>query len=392
MADIGERKLATIRVIDDLQPIEGADLIEKAVVGGWNVVVKRGELKVGDLCVYCEIDSFLGDGNPAWQFLVDKQPKMFNGKKGHKLRSIKLRGVISQGFVMPLSALPQVTDTTVGTDVTEVLCIEKWEAQLAASLVGQAEGLFPSWLCKSDQNRFQNILSEVFGYEDQVIPANDVHPEIVRKAEADRDQRYEVTIKLDGSSMTAFAVSVDDKNEDGTKADTTSIKTGVCSRNLELKVNEANAGNSFVKMFMDAKIDEILTSYKKMTGCDIALQGELMGNGIQGNQEMLNKNKWFIFDVYLPFERRYALPVERRLIMDQLYTLGLDPELVSHVPVLHERATLQELGITDTASMLKFAEGPSLNAKSREGVVFKAVDRQFSFKAISNAWLLKNGD
>ena len=101
MADIGERKLATIRVIDDLQPIEGADLIEKAVVGGWNIVVKKNEFSVGDLCCYVEIDSFLGDGNPAWQFLVDKQPKMFNGKKGHKLRSMKMRGVISQGFVTP---------------------------------------------------------------------------------------------------------------------------------------------------------------------------------------------------------------------------------------------------------------------------------------------------
>lgn len=392
MADIGERKLATIRVIDALQPIEGADLIEKAVVGGWNIVVKKNEFSVGDLCCYVEIDSFLGDGNPAWQFLVDKQPKMFNGKKGHKLRSMKMRGVISQGFVMPLSALPQITDTAVGADVTEVLGIEKWEAQLAASLVGQAEGLFPSFIVKTDQNRFQNILGEIFGYDDVVIPANDVRPEIIRKAEAVRNQHYEITTKLDGSSMTVFVNGTFEADENGNKSTVETVKTGVASRNLELKVNEDNAGNSFVKMFIDAKLADILTTYKTMTTQNIAVQSELMGPGIQGNQEMLNKTKLFVFDVFLIDERRYALPAERKAIMEQLYTLGLDPELVSHVPVLYESVSLEELGITDTASMLKFAEGPSLNAKSREGVVFKAVDRQFSFKAISNAWLLKKGE
>ena len=62
-----KRKLVTIRTIDGLEPIEGADVIEVAVIGGWKLVVKRGEFKVGDQCVYFEIDSFLPDGVPAWQ-------------------------------------------------------------------------------------------------------------------------------------------------------------------------------------------------------------------------------------------------------------------------------------------------------------------------------------
>ena len=94
MSDI-TRKLATIRKIDTISPIEGADLIEVASVGGWNVVTKRGEFKAGDLAVYFEIDSFLKEGNPAWQFLVDKSSRMFDGERGHVLRTVKLRGVYS---------------------------------------------------------------------------------------------------------------------------------------------------------------------------------------------------------------------------------------------------------------------------------------------------------
>lgn len=343
MADIGERKLATIRVIDDLQPIEGADLIEKAVVGGWNVVVKRGELKVGDLCVYCEIDSFLGDGNPAWQFLVDKQPKMFNGKKGHKLRSIKLRGVISQGFVMPLSALPQVTDTTVGTDVTEVLCIEKWEAQLAASLVGQAEGLFPSWGKKTDAERVQNLS----GY-----------------FESWQDKEFEVTIKLDGSSM---SVGVSPQDE-----------FVICSRNLALKLNQL--GNTFVDVAIKNNLEEKIRSL----GRPIMISGELIGPGIQKNPEMLSTHDFYVFNIWDPLTMTYIPASERIKICKDL---GLN-----HTPILKDSVLLKDLGIYSISDILKYADGPSLNAKMREGVVFKSVDGQNMFKAISNKWLLKNED
>ena len=55
-----ERKLATIRKINDLSPIEGADKIEVATVDGWKVVVAKDVgHKIGDWVVYCEIDSFL---------------------------------------------------------------------------------------------------------------------------------------------------------------------------------------------------------------------------------------------------------------------------------------------------------------------------------------------
>ena len=129
-----ERKLVTIRTIDAINPIEGADAIECAVFGGWTVVVKKNEFKVGDRAVYFEIDSFLPTGNPAWQFLVDKSPRTFEGVVGHRLRTVKLRGQISQGFVMPLSALPQIANLDEDADIAAELGIKKWEQPLPAEL------------------------------------------------------------------------------------------------------------------------------------------------------------------------------------------------------------------------------------------------------------------
>lgn len=90
-----ERKLATIEVIKDLRPIEGADAIEVATVRGWQVVVKKGEFSIGDLCVYCEIDSVLPP-RPEFAFLE---------KVKYRIRTIRLRGCISQGIIFPMSIL-----------------------------------------------------------------------------------------------------------------------------------------------------------------------------------------------------------------------------------------------------------------------------------------------
>ena len=103
-----QRKLVTVRTIDAVNPIPDADAIEVATIGGWNVVVKKGEVKAGDKCVYFEIDSFLPTGNPAWQFLVDKQSRTFEGVVGHRLRTVKLRGVTSQGLALRLDQVFKV--------------------------------------------------------------------------------------------------------------------------------------------------------------------------------------------------------------------------------------------------------------------------------------------
>jgi RNA ligase (TIGR02306 family) len=435
------RKLVSVRTVDNLEPIEGADLIELAVIGGWKVVVKKGDFKPLDQCVYFEIDCFLPDGNPAWQFLVDKSSRLFQGVKGHKLRTIKLRGQISQGLILPIDALPVVafvaaTDSegrrryadllseevfneadtlssVIGMqdedgvsveigdfDFASFLGIVKWEAELPACLAGQAQGLFPSFIRKTDQERCQNLVGEIFGYDDRLVPfdqgamTDEVVQELLDRevliytgnelakilpAKADRNARYEITMKLDGSSTTFF-------HRDG--------EVGVCSRNLQLKISDENAGNSFVRMLFDSGLDWALPQLG-----NLAIQGELMGPGIQGNRENLKQFEFFVFDVQLIDEGRNMTANERMALMNKLVDMGVNMGIVHHAPVFDGTKfvmdfivptfTLDELGIKDVAALLKFVEGPSLNHAIREGDVFKRDDGKFSFKGINNLFLAK---
>lgn len=446
-----KRKLVTVRTIDALDPIEGADLIEVATVEGWKLVVKRGEFKVGDPCVYFEIDSFLPNGNPAWQFLVDKSSREFEGVRGHKLRTIKLKGQISQGLALAVQNVPQVayalcceqddpeavwqslTDEQktlaqqiIGVlhadgnvrdiDFSGLLGVKKYEAPLPAELAGQAAGLFPSFIQKTDQERCQNLKNEIFGYTETVRQASDwidittVLPKdgslikgknaegkewvetwdsqeplgemthwaalTVVPPKASPDDLYEITVKLDGSSMTAFHYNGE---------------VGVCSRNLQLKTDECNKDNTFVRMFYDGGLNTALPALAGEFG-NIAVQGELMGPGIQGNREELKDFKFFVFDVFFIDQGRYATPTERESVMDALYAALVNPELVSHVPILGVNVKLNDVGLNTVEDLLKFAEGPSIKHAIREGLVFKRMDGQFSFKAISNLFLAKEKD
>jgi len=417
------RKLASFRTVDAIEPIVGADAIELAVVGGWKVVTKKGEFQPGDPCVYFEIDSFLKDGVPAWQFLVDKQPKMQGGVRGHRLRTIKLRGQISQGLILKISEFPVLEQIlnptlTLARDIEDpayncwfglheyeaalspqdlnlnlVLDVVKWDPPLPAQLQGMAEGLFPSWIRKTDQERAQNLKDEIFGYDDVVIPANAElgRPEIVRRGKAQRFARYEVTMKMDGSSATFF-------HRDG--------EVGVCSRNLQLKVCDGNKENSFVRMLFDSGLDLVLPQFG-----NIAVQGELMGPAIQGNRENLKDFTLYIFDVQLIDEGRNMTSTERLAFVNELISRGVNPNKVKHAPVLTRAAdgsltwrchipdlpdaswfTLEELGLLKMEDLLAFAEGPSLVHAIREGLVYKREDGTFSFKTISNAYLAKEKD
>lgn len=131
------RKLASIRRIADIQPIRGADAIEVATVDGWRVVVKKNEFKVGDLALYLEIDSWVP--HELAPFLSKGQePRVYNGVKGERLRTIRLRGQVSQGLLLRVGERDymyyvmkpdgQLVTVYEGDDVTEFLNIQKWEA------------------------------------------------------------------------------------------------------------------------------------------------------------------------------------------------------------------------------------------------------------------------
>ena len=338
------RKMASIRKIDDIAPIEGADAIEVATVGGWKVVIKKGEFNVGDLAVYCEIDSWIP--TELAPFLSKgKEPRVYEGVKGERLRTVKLRGQISQGLLLPLEPTCANIESLLfeGLDVSFPLNIQKWEMQVPAQLAGQVKGNFPTQIPKTDQERAQNLVKEIVG-------ANEI------------GQRFEITEKLEGSSMTCYLI-------DGV--------FGVCSRNLDLKCDEVN---SFWATAIAEDVEEKMRSEFGLA--DFAVQGELVGPGVQGNIYKLSKLEFRVFDIYDIMRGVYVDPATRHAMVE---SMGL-----KHVPILAHQAQLYDtLGITDIPQLLKFAEGKSvLGGCEREGIVFKEVNGGFTFKVISNKYLL----
>ena len=145
--------MATLRFIDAIDSIDGADAIEVATVGGWKVVTRKGEFKAGDLAVYCEIDSWIPH-NIAPFLCRGVEPRKYNGVDGERLRTVKLRGQISQGLLLPRHVvLDKIGEIEVDMDVTEILGIQKWEAPIPAQLAGVMRGNFPSFIPKTDQER-----------------------------------------------------------------------------------------------------------------------------------------------------------------------------------------------------------------------------------------------
>lgn len=325
------RKLASIRKIAAIRPIPDADAIECVTVDGWDVISKKGEFSVGDLVVYLEIDSWVPTDLAPF-LSKGKEPREFNGIKGERLRTVKLRGQISQGLILPYATIGRIAAE--GEDVSEDLGIQKWERPINPQLAGLAKGNFPSFIPKTDQERIQNC----------------------KHVLEDRQERYEVTIKLDGSSFTAY-------HRDG--------EVGVCSRNLELKESESNA---FWRVARKYGVLDLLAQEG-----NYAIQGELIGPGIQGNQEKLDDIDMYVFDVFDIDTQSYLNALDRYALVDKLK--------LKHAPILGYNEQAPE----DLQAALKYAEGTSLNpAINREGVVFKSTRNPLlSFKAISNSWLLK---
>ena len=344
------RKLATIRKIDLIRPIPDADAIECAVVGGWTVVIKKGDFKAGDLAIYCEIDSWIP--TELAPFLSKgKEPREYNGVRGERLRSVKLRGQLSQGLLLDrFVALDKVGEIHEGMDVSDILGIVKYEPPVPACLAGQARGIFPSFIPRTDQERIQNLTTE---FAEWVSPGFPIMP------------TWEVTEKLDGSSMTVYVNEQDQ---------------GVCSRNLNLYDTEGNT------LWQVAHRDQIITALQDSQR-NLAIQGELIGEGIQGNPYKIKGQSFYVFDIYEIDKGSYMTPTQRRDFCEFHELL--------HVPVIAFGAHLYDtLGMATIDSLLEFAEGKSeLNPQTdREGLVFKCNERQISFKTISNKYLLKHGD
>lgn len=341
------RKLASIQEISAVNPISGADSIEVADVLGWHVVVKNGEFKPGDIVIYIEVDSVLPE-KPEYEFLrkccyLDK-----NGFKGFRIRTAKLRGQISQGIVFPLSILPKTSyDFYIGEDVTNLMDIVKYDPPIPASLSGLVKGNFPAFIPKTDEARIQAV------------------PGILDRH---RGKEFYVTEKLDGSSMTAYLYG---------------DQFGICSRNLELKETANNA------LWQVATRYDLKGAIEYMGG-NLALQGEIIGPGIQGNKYKLKETQFRIFNVYDLKNNCFLDIIEW---VKALERLQLDFPIT--VPFL-EYLTLDHT----VDQIVELAKGKSRLADiQREGIVIRSLKEdidielgRLSFKAINPNFLLKWGE
>ena len=338
-----DRKLASIQLIKELTPISGADAILCAKVLGWECVVKKNEFSVNDKCVYFEIDSVLPIA--SWNDHLRKE----EGKK-LRVKTIRLRGQLSQGLAMPLSILPS-GEYEVGMDVTALVGVEKYEPIVPVHLSGMVKGNFPSFLHKTDEIRLQSV------------------PEVLDEI-ASNNIPMVATLKMDGTSFTAYRRD----NE-----------FGVCSRNLNLKESEHN---THWKMARKLKIEEILRSEPR----NLCIQGEICGPSIQANRIGLKEYELFIFNLF-------DIDTGKYLGYDDMKNFAITHNLRT-VPFLHvgwfnEPDGTKRWSVND---LLTFANEQNYdNGTPAEGIVWRSVNETYSevlkgrlsFKTISNRFLEK---
>ena len=376
-----ERILASIKKIQKIQKHPNADSLDICQIDGWRVITKTGEFKENDLAIYCEIDSFL-PVRKEFEFLRKTSFKKMGDLEGFRLKTIKLRQELSQGLLLPLSILEGEDEMKIGisqqpwgdqlqlgpyddalvieegTDVTEILGIIKYEPPIPAQLSGKIKGFFPGFLRKTDEERIQNLSS---------------------KYDKLKDGSYYVTEKLDGSSATYYF-----KNG----------VFGVCSRNLELAdpgefepgmvigedgIERPKKENTYWKIARQLFIEEKLGTLSE----NYSIQGELIGEGIQGNPYKIRGHSFKIFSIFNIDTQEYLSLDDMIKILEKI---NVDSQPLEMVPIIN-----YEYRLPDTIEdILSHAEGKSyLNSNiEREGIVIRNHDKSISFKAISNAFLL----
>lgn len=337
------RELATVDTILELRPIPGADAIECAVIRGWECVVKKGAHQVGDAVVFFEIDSVLPE-EPRYEFL--RKGCYSAHMNGFRIRTMKLRGQVSQGLALPTKEVfPELQrhDHLVGADVTELLKVRLYEPPSAGQ--GAPGKPFPLGIPKTDEDRVQNVFAR--------LPT---------------DALWDVTEKLDGSSMTVFV---------------TPEARGVCSRNLERPEEDScNFWRAARTQNLIAECERICADNPELFGEGIVLQGELLAPGIQKNRYGVAAPRFYVFSV---LRCRGSVLWERLSpgeTMDLCFSYGL--EMVPVIACLPSQESVK--------AWVELAKGKSeLNAATtREGLVVRTP--QQSFKVINPDFLLEHGE
>jgi hypothetical protein len=385
---MSERKLAHIEVIESLSPIPDADKIEVAKVLGWECVVKKGEFKVGERIVYVEVDSIMPD-KPEYEFLRDRK---------FRVRTIKLRGQVSQGLVLPIQSYV-LHHLPVGYDVTELLGITKYLSPSEREETEQQQNTkhwtknykltkwlwryewfrnyirpitkkwWPEWIAKTDEERIQNLNWDEF-YANY------------------KDQEVYVTEKIDYQSVTFTGKILPIfKGWLGKLIPIKKYKFVVCSRN---KATE-NKNSLYWQIAKKYNIKQILKENPNLT-----IQGEQGSTKVQSNKYGLTEPTMWVFNIIDHEENYHYNCFEIKQFCDE-YNLNAVPILYQELRV--DRAlwrialrTLTSIGST-VQDFVEFSKGKSVLANiPREGVVIRCIvdgRKVFSFKVVNPDFLLK---
>lgn len=366
------RKLASLQKVIDIQPIPDADSIEVITVLGWKVVVKKGTFSIGDLCIYFEIDSLLPE-LPMFEFL--KASSWKEKLNAYKLKTIKLKGQVSQGLALPLGDftdyVEDIFNLSEGTDLTEILKIEKYEPPVIDSSEGQSKSY--NWeIPKTDETRVQSdpsLLENIQGLS------------------------YYISLKLDGTSATYILSSKDNE-----------LDFNVCSRNMCFKeynekqnedrtIEKTLNENKYYNIARKYNIKENMLNYYEKNGKRLAIQGELIGETIQGNKMNIIGKDLYVFNVWETNENNELIKVDINKAQEIVESFNM-----KFVPILDMGDSFNYKTIDELLDLAKghYCDYPEFsNAKKeqhQEGIVIRTCDSTQSFKVINNDFLLKNGE
>ena len=403
----GERELAYVVHIDNIIPIEGADRVEQAIVGGWHIMVRKGQFQIGDLAIYFEIDSKVPE-KPEFEFLAAKHYKI-------KTQKYFKGTVISQGLLMsaedfgwentttdqfdgntPIIKRPDGSYLTEGDFLTKELEVtyaeaednkrkansadkykkmaqrrpnifkKKWAQWMMRRNWGKKVMFFffgkkkdkksewPTWVVKTDEERIQNLV--------YMIPTF-------------QNEKWIPTEKIDGTSTT-FTMKRGKRGKND---------FFICSRNVVFDKPDKKCfyeTNVYTEMAEKYDIENVLKSIldENKDLLFVTIQGETYGEGVQKRDYSLKGHDFMAFN--LIFGDANGVPT-RKNPMDMSSILS--SYKIPCVPFF------DPIELPDTCDeILALAEGASaIDGLPREGLVFRTLDGCRSFKAVDNGFLLK---
>lgn len=382
----GERALAYITEVTNIEPIPNCDNIVHASVLGWKVIINKNDgIKVGDKVVYFEVDSKVNEKDERFAFLE---------KRNYRIKTMKMRGVYSQGLVMPLSCFPEIKNPELNLDVTKLLGVTYYvsednvrksnniKRQKYDSMCSRHKNLFKKnpfrWLMRREWGR--KLLFVFFGKKKDKPKE---FPSFIKKTDEERvenmpwvlddhEKVWLMTEKLDGTSST-YALK---------RLPHGKYEFYVCSRNVRQQDENQKTYhdyNIYWDMAFKYKIKEHLTYFLE---CNkdvnwVCIQGESVGK-VQGNPLKLQEDDLYVFNFITDKYGRFGSNDGKCIIENW----GM-----KWVPILGA-CTLPD----NMEDMKLLADGKSIvnPAVDREGIVYRSIDGKESFKNVSRKYLLKH--